>query len=89
MCSSVFASIWVEWLVLNSADTLAILLDCESHVAALTPARSPGVLHDPEVLSVLTSVANDESGVIKVGTTGCLDENSTCVLLEYHLVSFD
>jgi len=75
--------------VLDSTDAFARCLHSESHIAGFTPAFSPGILHDPEVLSVLRSVSNDKGSVIKVGTTASAVKDSACVLLEDGFVSFN
>ena len=87
---SVFSSGWVEGVHLNTTYT-GSLLNCESHVAALTPAGAPRVLHDPELFSVLFSVTNDECGVIEslIGKATWRVEDSAFVNLENRWVSFN
>ena len=72
---------WVVWALLNATNAFAVH-NCESHVAIFAPIGSPRVLHDPIILAGLTSVADDEGGVVEIGSTLGAVENSTLVLVE-------
>ena len=87
--SLVFTSVWVDWLVLDTAGTFSGGDHGKSHVAFLSPDGAPGVLHDPVFLTVLRSITNNKSGVIKVSSTARVVENTTFVLLEDSFVSLD
>ena len=75
--------------MLDTAGTLSGGGHGKSHVAFLSPASAPGVLHDPVFLTVLRSVTNNKGGVIKVSSTARVVENTTLVLLEDSFVSLN
>jgi len=61
----------------------------DSHVALLTPGRSPRVSHDPVLLVAVASVSDDTDGVIESGTTSRVVEDTGMVSREDASVSFD
>ena len=56
------------WLHLNAASASGAILS-ELDVALIAPGGVPGVLHEPVVLAILGSVADDEHGMVEVGAT--------------------
>ena len=47
----------------------------------LSPAGAPGVLHQPEVNTVLRAVADHSHGVVRLGSGGTTGENSSLVIM--------
>ena len=76
LCSE--SHLWVDRIGLDSADADTIL-DCDSHVAIFAPGSSPRVLHDPMFTVSISSISNNEGGVVSVGSTICRVENTACV----------
>ena len=74
--------------LLDTADAFSVDLG-DSHVALLTPGRSPRVSHDPVLLVAVVSVSDDTDGVIESGTTSRVVEDTRSVGREYASVSFD
>jgi len=68
---------------LDTALTGTITVLDESHVATLSPAGAPRVLHDPVVhsRSLIVTVSDNEGGVIEISST-VFAEDSTLVSLE-------
>mmetsp|Transcript_14029 Transcript_14029/g.33378 ORF Transcript_14029/g.33378 Transcript_14029/m.33378 type:complete len:301 (-) Transcript_14029:528-1430(-) len=75
-------------LALDAALAGACLAALQLHVALLAPGRSPAVLHEPIVLTVLRAIADDQDTMIQLGATR-FAQDATLVELEGHLVGLD
>jgi len=81
---------WVEGLLLDTADTLAID-GGDLDVALVTPGGAPRVSDDVVVLAGggISAIADGGDGVVEVGTAGGGVEDTRLVHLENELVSLD
>ena len=78
---------WLDWLHLDTADTVAIL-DSESDVSLVAPGWAPGVLDEIVLSAIQNTVADSEDTVVELGSAS-LGEDTRSVLLEDPLVSLD
>lgn len=64
-------------VILDSTLTGTVTGLDESHVSLVSPAGSPRVLHDPEVLvgGRVSSVSDNEGGVIEAGSAGTVEDS--------------
>ncbi len=78
----------IKRLHLNTANTRTI---CYSHsnVAIFSPSRSPRVSDCPELHQIWDTPTNNNDCMIESGTTQLIVKNSTLVILEQSLVSFN
>ena len=58
-------------------------------VARFTPRWAPGVLDEEVVLTILSTVADGENTVVKLGTAGGAGDDTTSVALEGHSVGLN
>lgn len=81
---------WVEGLLLDTADTLAIN-GGDLDVTLITPAGAPRVSDDVVLLARggISAVADSSDGVVKVGTAGGGVEDTGLVHLEDELVGLN
>ena len=89
MISIYSVSDWVRWLGLDSADTSSVS-DGDSDVSSFSPSGGPGVLDDVVFSNGLVNTVTDgEDTVVKGGSAGFGSDDTTGVLMEDRLVSFD
>ena len=81
--------VWVEWVVLDTADSETVTGVGNLHVSLLSPGGSPRVSEDVVVLASLGSVSNKGDGVVDVGSALGRVEHSRGVELEDQLVSLN
>ena len=76
------------WVGGSVEDTALVVGGSDSNVTGISPAWSPGVLDEDEVLSVKGSVSDGEDTVIELGSASGGDDTGS-VRLEGHLIGFD
>jgi len=82
------SALWLAGLHLDTADTFSIDHG-DLDVTLVTPGFAPGVLHEPVVLAVVSSITNAENTVVKLGSALGGVKDATLVELEDSLVGLD
>jgi len=82
------ACLWVEGKRLDSADASSFD-GGDLHVAVLTPVGVPGVSEDIVILSAFGAVSDESDCMVECGSTGDIIEDTSLVVLEHGLVSFN
>ena len=82
------ACLWVEGKRLDSADASSFD-GGDLHVAVLTPVGVPGVSEDVVILSAFGAVSDKSDCMVECGSTGDIIEDTSLVVLEHGLVSFN
>jgi len=82
---------WVVDILVDAADAGPA---CRAHadldIAVVTPAGAPGVLNEPvSTVSGVSAIADSKDGVVDGGSASGGGNNTTGVLLEDSLISFD
>ena len=78
----VLISGWSGGVHEDTTNTIAILVDCNSEVAILTPVRTPRVSHDQKFLAVLVSITDCSHSVVQVSTTSAIIHDTLPIKLE-------
>jgi len=73
---------------LDSADSWSID-GGDSHVSILTPESVPRVSKDVEILSVFRAVSDKSDSMVKGSSAGDIVEDTSLVVLEHSLISFN
>ena len=87
-CSDSLVGNGVERAHLDTAGTSGAVHG-ELDVALVAPGGVPGVLDEPVVLAVLSTVADSEDGVVEVGAALAGGKDTGLVGLEDHLVGLN
>jgi len=79
---------WIAPVILTAADTLAIAIHKDVHVATIAPVLTPRISHDPVLIGALVTKADEIHSVVVAESTAVIVE-AALVLLEGCAASVD